>query len=221
MNPKFVLIISVLILFLKVSGAEAQEFKSVSGVITAFQTIPLNNVKVSSQKSKEVVYTDTTGIFKIKSTNKDILTISASGFVNRKFKVHEDNFYKIGVDYIDNVTNFNEAVSHGHISEDLLRKGIFSVIEKTRKDYSKYKSIYELIASEFYNLRVNGTTVNNTKRRSMGGSLQVLYVVNDRIVPDLSFVLPDDILKIEFIDDVGATLYGMSGANGVIKITLK
>jgi hypothetical protein len=77
-----------------------------------------------------------------------------------------------------------------------------------------------LVASEFYNLRVNGTSVVNTKRRSFG-SQQVLYVVNDRIVPDISFVLTNDIKKIEFIDDVGATLYGSMGANGVLKITLK
>jgi len=200
---------------------KAQESKSVSGIVTSFRKIPLNNVKVSSDRSKEIAYTDSTGIFNILSSDKDILTISAYGFVNRKFRIRKGNFYQINLDYVDNLSNFNEAVTHGHISENLLREAVISTPSEIQRDYSKYKTIFELIASEFYNVRVNGTSVVNTKRRSMNQSQQVLYVVNGKIVPDISFVLTDDVKKIEFIDDVGATMYGVQGANGVIKITLK
>ena len=50
---------------------------------------------------------------------------------------------------------------------------------------------------------------------------QVLYVVNEKIVPDISYINPTYVKSIEFIDDVGATLYGVQGGNGVLKITLK
>ena len=55
----------------------------------------------------------------------------------------------------------------------------------------------------------------------MSLSPQVLYVVNERVVPDLSFVNTADVKTIEFIDGVGTTMWGMQGANGVLKITLK
>lgn len=46
-------------------------------------------------------------------------------------------------------------------------------------------------------------------------------MVDNKIVSDISFVNPTYVKTIEFIDDVGATMYGLSGANGVLKITLK
>ena len=220
MKTKFLIIIPVLILIYN-SGTEAQNFKSVTGIVTAFGKVPLNNVRVLSAKSRDVVYTDSTGIFSIKSSDKDILTIYATGFVTKRTRIRKENFYRIDLNYVDNLSNFNEAVTHGHISENLLREAVISTPSEIQRDYSKYKTIFELIASEFYNVRVNGTSVVNTKRRSMNQSQQVLYVVNGKIVPDISFVLTDDVKKIEFIDDVGATMYGVQGANGVIKITLK
>ena len=50
---------------------------------------------------------------------------------------------------------------------------------------------------------------------------QVLLVVDDKIVSDISFIDTEYIRSIEFIDDVGTTLYGSMGANGVLKIYLK
>jgi hypothetical protein len=219
MKPKLI-IISVLIILLQVSGAEAQEFKSVSGIVTAFKTIPLNNVKVSSSKSGEIAYTDSTGMFSVKTSDKDILTVTASGFLKKKIKIQKEKLYKIDLIYVNNLSNFNKAVSNGHLSDEVLRQAINSGSSGIQRDFSKYKTIYELVAGEFSNLRVNGTSVVNTKRRSMG-SLQVLYVVNERIVPDISYLIPDDVKTIEFVDDVGASLYGSFGANGVLKITLK
>jgi hypothetical protein len=220
MKPKLIIIISVLIMFLQVSGTKAQEFKSVSGIVTAFKTIPLNNVKVSSSKSGEIAYTDSTGMFSIKTSDKDILTVTASGFMKKKLKIQKEKLYKIDLIYVNNLSNFNKVVSNGHLSDEVLRQAIISGSSGIQRDYSKYKSIFELVAGEFSNLRVNGTSIINTKRRSMG-SQQILFVVNDRIVPDISFLIPDDVKTIEFVDDVGASLYGSKGANGVLKITLK
>jgi uncharacterized protein with ATP-grasp and redox domains len=129
--------------------------------------------------------------------------------------------YSIDLLYKDNTANYNKAVNNGHITEDALRKAIFDEQSGNKRDYSVYTTIYELIENEIYNVTVRGTTIYNKKIRSFDQTPQVLYVVDNKIVPDISFVSPTYVESIEFIDDVGATIYGVSGANGVIRITLK
>lgn len=199
----------------------AQDLRSVSGVVTTFKTIPLKLVTVTSLKAGESAITDSAGTFSVKCFTKDELIVSASGFIEKKQKVKAGFVYKIDLVYRDNVKNFNDAVSHGHISDEVLRKAIFSEESKNIKDYSKYKTIYELIASEIYNVRVKGNTVVSTKRVSLNSTPLVLLVVDEKIVSDISNIDPGYVKSIEFIDDVGSTLYGSRGANGVLKITLK
>lgn len=221
MKSKLFYIISLLIIFIIGFEARAQEIKSVSGIVTSFKKIPLKKVKVNALKSGKIVFTDSIGWFVIQSFKKDVLIVSASGFKERKIRVGKQNSYTIDLPFIDNVTNFNDATNNGHISEATLQKAIQSNQLKNVKDYSKYNSIYDLIASEIYDVTVKGNVVYNKEVRSLNSNPQVLYVVDNKIVSDISFVNPTYIKAIEFIDDVGATMYGLSGANGVLKITLK
>jgi hypothetical protein len=221
MNLKYFTVFSILILFLCGSEARSQDKKSVSGVVTSFKKFPLNLVRITSSKSGEVVYTDSQGKFNLQCIEKDVLTVYAEGFENRKIKIGKENAYLIDLPFHDNASNFNSAISNGHITEDALRKAINSANLKNAKDYSKYVSIYEAISVEIYNVRVTNNVVYNKKVRSFDPNPKVLYVVDDRIVTDISFVTPNNVKSIEFIDDVGATMYGSMGGNGVLKITLK
>lgn len=199
----------------------AQDVRTVSGVVTTFGSIPLNKVSINSVKSGNNVLSQADGTFSIKCAENDLLKVTASGFESRKVKIGKDLIKKIDLTYKDNVKNFNDAVSDGHISGDVLKKAIYDQEKKNAKDYSKYKSIYDLIASEVYNVRVNGTTVINRKLKSFDRNPAVLLVVDEKIVADISYVNPAYVKTIEFIDDVGTTAYGSMGANGVLKITLK
>jgi hypothetical protein len=221
MKSKLVRIIPLFLFIIAESEVVAQEMKPVSGIVTSFKMIPLNKVKVIAEKSGKVAYTDSTGRFALQCFEKDNLKVTASGFKDRNIKVGKQNTYAIDLPYSDNVNNFNYAVNNGHIKEKVLRQAIDSIQLKNVKDYSKYTSIYELINSEIYEVSVKGNGIFNKKIRSMNLSPQVLYVVNDRVVTDISFVNTSDVKTIEFIDDVGTTMWGMQGANGVLKITLK
>ncbi|MCX6320333.1 MAG: hypothetical protein NTX93_00795 [Bacteroidia bacterium] len=221
MKTKLYTTISILIILLIGFEVKAQEKKPVSGIVTTFHQVPLNKVKVSALKSGEIAYTDSFGRFTIQSYKKDVLTATASGFDDRKIRVGKQNIYTIDLLYENNVTNFNDAVNNGHITETALQHAISADQLKKGKDYSTYGSIYELIGSEFYEVSVKGTTVYNKKIRSLNSNPQVLYVVDGKVVSDISFVIPADVNEIEFIDDVGATMWGVQGANGVLKITLK
>ncbi len=221
MKTKLFTTISILIILLIGFEVKAQEKKPVSGIVTTFHQVPLNKVKVSALKSGEIAYTDSFGRFTIQSYKKDVLTATASGFDDRKIRVGKQNIYIIDLLYENNVTNFNDAVNNGHITETAIKEAINSNQLKNGKDYSKYNSIYELIGSEIYDVSVKGTSVYNKAVRSFDSNPQVLYVVDEKIVTDISYVIPTYVKTIEFIDDVGAVMYGSKGANGVIKIGLK
>ncbi|TFG44003.1 MAG: hypothetical protein E4H43_00975 [Bacteroidia bacterium] len=195
--------------------------RSVSVVVTSFKTIPLKNVTVTALKSGESSITDSTGLFSLKCFRNDVLKVSAYGFVERKQKLKAEMVYKIDLVYTDNVQNFNKAVSHGHIGETVLRDAVFSRENKSTRDYSKYKSIFDAISSEIYNVRVNGNTIVNTKLKSFDRTPEVLLVVDDKIVSDISYISTEYVKSIEFVDDVSTAMYGAMGANGVLKIKLK
>ncbi len=221
MKQKFIIITFILTILVSGYYAGAQDFKITHGIVTAFNGIPLNNVTISALKSEDKAYTDSTGQFAVMTFNKDVLTISASGFAGKKIRIKKDKLYKINLVYQAKANSFSDAINNRHITESVLRQAINPASSAKGKDYSTYENIYDLISSEIYNVRVKGTSVVNTRIRSFNSSPQVLYVVDDRIVPDISYILTDDVKSIEFIDDVGTTIYGMQGANGVLKITLK
>ncbi|MFZ2340335.1 MAG: hypothetical protein WAW07_11525 [Bacteroidales bacterium] len=215
---------SVLILLIIVFSSGiiySQEKIRVTGVVTSFKTIPLRNVSILSSRTGDTATTDSAGIFSVQCMKKDVLRVSASGFIPRKQKIKGVSVYKIDLVYRDDPANFNEAVNNGHISERVLRDALTSGTGTQVKDYSKYKSVYEAIAGEIYNVRVNGNMIVNTKLRSFDRTPEVLLVVDDKIVSDISFIGTEYIQSIEFIDDVGTALYGSMGANGVLKIKLK
>jgi hypothetical protein len=213
----------VLIIMVLFNGYEAlaQVVSSLSGTVTTSERIPLNKVRISAEKSGEVTYSDSTGYFVIKTFEKDVVTASASGFKDKKIKTGNQASLKFDLVFIDNTAGFNNAVAAGHIKEIVLQQVIAEKQAKNTKDYSKYNSIFELISCEVYEVNVKGSSVVNKKIRSFDSNPQVIFVVDNKIVSDISYLSPLYVKDIEFIDDVGATLYGSKGANGVIKITLK
>lgn len=70
-------------------------------------------------------------------------------------------------------------------------------------------------------MTVKNNVVYNKAVRSMDSNPKVLYVVDGKIMTDITYINPAYVKTIEFIDDVAATLYGSMGANGVLRITLK
>lgn len=221
MKSKLVLIISIVSLLFMSAEVFSQDKVTITGIVSSFKQIPLNMVKIDAVKSGEVTYSDSLGRFSLGCLEKDELVFTASGFDRKKVKVGKNRTIVADLLFKDNTANFNDAVNNGHISGDILRKAIDEYQQRNMKDYSKYSSIYELISAEIYDVTVRGTAVINKKIRSMDVNPQVIFVVNDKITSDISYVSPIYVKSIEFIDDVSATLYGQKGANGVIKITLK
>ncbi|MFO7574601.1 MAG: hypothetical protein R6W67_05545 [Bacteroidales bacterium] len=221
MQQKIIILFSILIVTVFSFKSFAQDQTLITGVVTTFKSIPLNNAKVSAARSGQTVFTDSAGNFAITAYPNDVLNISAAGFRDKRLRLKRDNVYVADLVYVDRRNNFNLAVQNGHVSEEALSRATQRGAGSSGKDYSIYKSIYELISSEIYNVRVQGTTIVNTRVRSFDSNPRVLLVVDEKIVNDISYINPDYVKYIEFIDDVRSSLYGAQGANGVIRITLK
>jgi hypothetical protein len=215
-----ILIISLVLLL---SGVFAVDIpgQQVSGVVTAFKNIPLNRVLVKSIKAEKTVLTDSLGRFSIDYHQNDVIVVSAAGFVERKIRVRDNSNLHIDLKYQFDESSFNYAVAGRHINADVLKRELNKYTGKREKDYSHYQNIFDLIRSEIIGVRVSGTSVLNAKAISFSMSSQVLYVVDDMIVTDISYISPTTVQKIEFLEDNDASAFGIRGANGVIRITLK
>jgi len=88
--------------------------------------------------------------------------VTASGFTDKKIKVGKESFYRIDIVYNDNVRN-SMMQSVTVMFSRSTQNAIMEKESKNMKDYSNYKSIYELIASEIYEVRVDGSVILNRK----------------------------------------------------------
>lgn len=198
-----------------------QPTQHIKGVITAFDKIPLNNVSVRSLETGNVVKSDSFGRFSLDCADRDIIIFTAAGFLEQKVRVKKFRQVYINLKYAFTKNSFNDAVENKLISERTLENALSRYHYKGQRDYSNYTSIYNIIQDEFNFLKVVGTEVHTSKTTSFSESQQVLYVVDGMIVSDISYISPMDVVKIEFVDDASAAEYGMRGANGVLKITLR
>lgn len=220
---KRIFILAAIILIIQMAGlvSTAQEIREIRGIVTSFKSVPLNNVKVYAVNSNKIQFTDTLGMFTINCMKKDKIIFSASGFDDKSIKTGSKTLYTIDLPYVISDESFNKAVNNKHIKADVLKKMLIEAGDKNEKDYSKYKSIFELIDAEIYEVRVDGTSVYNNKVKSMDSNPRVLYVVDDKTVTDISYINPNYVKSIEFIEDARSSMYGSQGANGVLKIYLK
>jgi hypothetical protein len=194
---------------------------SVTGIVTSFKTFPLNNATVKSIRSGQSTSTDSLGRFTIGKTDNDVLQITARGFLNQRVKVKNVQKLYINLKYAFGENSFKDAVGNGHMTETMLNEALSKYPQKGMRDYSTYYDLFRLIRDEYPTLRVEGNNVFNSQAISFTASNQVLYVVNGMVVNDISSILPNEIQKMEFLQNSAAAEYGVRGANGVLRFTLK
>ena len=216
------LCILTIILAIGLSGSvKGQNSTVISGIVTTYNIFPLNKVLIKSLNTGVTEQSDSLGHFTINCAMKDILLFSASGFDDKSIKIRKSENMSINLVYSNKQTSFNDAVRENHITAEDLQKGINRDGLTGGKDYSKYTNIFQLINSEIFNVKVVGTAVYGKKVQSFSLTSQVMYIVDDMVVADISTILPSEVKTIKFVDGVGASLYGSSAANGVILIYLK
>ncbi|WP_406683604.1 TonB-dependent receptor plug domain-containing protein [Seonamhaeicola sp. MEBiC1930] len=199
----------------------AQE-KVIKGVVTTFEDIHVVKAEVKSLRTKEIVLTDTIGVFKITCLPGDKIRVSAKGFNSESFKVTENTTTAfINLKLKPNLKNRELAVAYGHVQDEKNLNAIAS-IHTSDKSYSDFYSVYEIL-NQIPNVRVNGSQIVIRGQSSVNGTGAALIVIDGDIqtFDMLSNLSPQNIKNISVLKGIAASAYGSRGANGVVLVTTK
>jgi len=199
----------------------------VTGVLTAFNKLPVANVEVIAQKSKSSVLTDSLGMFRIVCNQKDQIKIKPEAFksVSRKInKAKGEDTLRINLVFMDSKKNRETAVAYGYLEQEDL---VFAVsnLQQENNEYCNFSNIFELLKGRFPGVHVDGTSGNYVvyirENHSMNASNEVLFVVDGTMSASVDGIHPCDIGSITVLKDGMAATYGTRGSNGVILIETK
>ena len=215
------LIISSIFVFNSTSLLFGQE-KVIQGRVTTFDSIPLIGASIKVKSTKEVVFSDTFGMFLVYCSPKDKLKVTARGFSNQNVKIEEKNKYVlVNLKLKPGPENRELAIGYGHVKDGDKLYAISSLSENDM-DFSQYNDIYELISVRFPGVQIIGGEIV-IRGVSTTGSNAALLVVNGTEVDDYLFrsISTKDIKSINVLKGPAASVYGIGGANGAIIVETK
>ncbi|MBN2774509.1 MAG: TonB-dependent receptor plug domain-containing protein [Prolixibacteraceae bacterium] len=220
-------------IFLFIFSAIFFPFSSISqehtifGSVTTFEIIPVIKAEVYVKSSKQTVYTDSLGTFKVLCGLKDKIVVSAEGFYNQNLKVVEtDDTLIVNLKLKPNDSEL--AINSGHIKDSAKLKSTLQ-LNDSKNDFSTYKDMYELLDNRFPNLQLvdsgfGDLSVIIGSPSSVNGSNFALIVIDGVISAseNLGKIPPQEVKNIEILRPGGeSSIYGSQGGNGVVRITTK
>lgn len=214
-------LISIVSVFCYTTSLEAQE-RTIKGVVTTFEDVTVAKAQVKSIRTKEVVMTDSIGVFRIACFPGDKIRISAKGFDSQSFKVTENTTTAfINLELKPNAKSKELAVAYGHVRDADNLNAVASVSTSDR-NYADFDSVYDILV-QIPNLRIVGSDVIIRGKNSINGSGAALIVVDRLIQPNyvLNSLPPQNIKDISILKGIAASAYGTRGGNGVVLITTK
>jgi hypothetical protein len=214
----------------ELSAAELTDPIVVSGKVTIWNDIPLENIKVTASKSKQEVFTNARGEFSIEIGKKDKLRFTGDGFITKKVTVKDPN-KKIKVEMALISNDFSEddnMVNNGfhYIPQIHRTTAIERLKEKRDNEFASYNSVWDIIRG-----RIAGVIVRNNEayfREGLSGSIStqstpaVIVLNGSRIISStVTNMDPKNVKDVTLLKGGAAALYGGSGGTGVIVITSK
>jgi TonB-dependent SusC/RagA subfamily outer membrane receptor len=219
-SPFFILFIAFIFLF---SGNLHSQERTVKGMVTTFDSIPLMNAQVKILSSKQTILTDSTGGFEITCLTEDKIKVNAKGFSPVKVKLTKN----IKMAYVNLVLkpgpkSHDIAVGYGHV-KDKDKLFAISSLHNENNQFASYSDMYQLIQGRVAGVEIVGNQIKIRGTNSINYPAYALIVV-DGIVTDsgmLQSMSPNDVKSIDFLKDGSASIYGSRGAGGVVIITTK
>ena len=218
------IIISSIFVFNSMSLIYGQE-KVIQGRITTFDSIPLIGASIKVKSTKEVVFSDTLGMFMVSCSPKDKLKIKARGFSSQNVKIDGKVKYIFVNLKLNPGPNSRElAVGYGHV-KDIDKLNAMSGINEKDMDFSQYNDVYDIIRGRFPGVQINER--NEIIIRGEGTlndqAVAALLVVDGIVVNESYFgsVHPTEIKSINVLKGSSAAVYGVRGANGVVIVDTK
>ena len=199
--------------------------KVIEGVVTTFDFIPLIGASIEVKSTKELVFTDTIGMFTVSCFPEDKLKVTARGFSRKNVKIEEKiKYVLVDLKLMPGPENRELAIGFGHV-KDADKLYAISNVNENDIDFSRYSDIYQIIRDRFSSsvqVRSDGEIViRNTL--TMSGSNAALLIVDGRQVDEFDFanINTADIANINVLKDASASVFGSRGGNGVIIVETK
>jgi TonB-dependent SusC/RagA subfamily outer membrane receptor len=215
------ILVLMLMLGFNLTSSQAQD-RIIHGIVTTLDSIPLIGVEIKIKSTKQSVKTDSLGRFTAVCNKQDKLKFEANGFYTENVNVHEKiKVLAVNLKLKPGEKQMNYAIGYGYVYEkDRTTPG--SSTEINESQYSKFNNIYDIIISTGAQIKDGDIILRGPK--SFQGSSAALIVV-DNVIADydyLSTLRPNDIKRIDILQDPASAVYGSRGANGVVLIeTLK
>jgi TonB-dependent SusC/RagA subfamily outer membrane receptor len=201
----------------------AAQDRTLNGVITSFESIPLYGASIKARSTKQIALSDSTGKFSIACSSEDIIEVSAMGFYKQKVKIGPaTKFAAVNLKLKPGEKNREYAIGYGKIPESDKLYASTNLTDKDA-DFSMYKNIYDLIQARFPGVQIKNKEIIVRGNQSFMSDNYALIILNGSAVDSntLSSIPTKEIKSIDLIRDGGGSVYGSRGANGVVIIETK
>ncbi|MDP2889947.1 MAG: TonB-dependent receptor plug domain-containing protein, partial [Bacteroidota bacterium] len=210
-------------------GSTMQQQKSVSGKVTDSSGASLPGVSIVIKGTTNGTISDGNGNFSLSNIPENAtLQFSFVGMKGQEIIVGNQSV--INVTLAEETIGIEEVVAIGYGSsrkKDLV--GSVVSVEASKINNQTVQNVTQALQGKVAGLQItnNGTPGSSPQVRLRGlGTVTdgsgPLYVVDEVIVPNISFLAPGDIENVTVLKDASsAAIYGVRAAGGVILITTK
>lgn len=212
-------LLTAFIASLPLSGQKANKKVTLSGIVVDGKRNPVPNVFITIDGEVSSSVTDRQGYYKIKVSQ----TAEKIGFSTIWSEGAEESIDgRTTINHILNIPLANKEIPENISSVNEISEQSSSVSNSKdlNKNYSSFKTIYELIQNEFPSILVQGKSIRIPGSVSLKLSTEPLFLVDGIEVTSIDNIIPGTIRSIQVIKGSSASIYGMKGANGVFLINL-
>jgi TonB-dependent SusC/RagA subfamily outer membrane receptor len=195
----------------------------VHGLVTTFDSIPINGASIKVQSTKQVVMSDSLGNFVVNCNYNDKLKVSGNGFYTLTIKLEENTrLAAINLELKPGERNKELALGLTRVA-DHDKLNALSALDSDDVDFSKYSTMEEAIAGRIPGVQFSGGGIIIRGNASISGPTYALIVIDGTAseASSLNRINPADVKSINVIKDGSSAIYGAKGANGVVVIETK
>jgi len=214
---------SILILALLLSIANYSQ-TTLLGKITNTKNEPVVNTLVFLDTIKTNAVSNAHGFFKVKvpkGIKKITLFSPKYGFMSTEYS-YEKKMNFIFIEPLEEKKDTQVVIGYGSAEKENLASNVDALNVKDDKNAATFDNIYDYIKG-----RVAGVKVTNSNQILIRGvssfnlSGEPLFVVDGVVVSSIDHISPIEVEQISILKGASASIYGTTGANGVIEITTR
>lgn len=218
-NFSTLILVSALLFSINICAQE----RTIIGITTVCDSIPVAGATVKVQSTGQEVLSDSLGNFSVTCKAKDKLKVSAMGFYDENAKLNDrTKLVAVNLRLKPGEENIEHAIGYGHISD---KDKLFAVssLNKNDVDFSKYKDMPALIRGRLTGVQVYDNRLVIRGMSSTASGVEPLILIDgiQSNYATLKMLFPVQVKNISVLKDASASIYGTRAANGVIIIETK